>query len=95
MSTENILGIFLGVKGSWRIGLTTMPTSMSQLSRKCGKLNILQPYGPPRTVTGIALPFSYPVNRANMKFMLWVDPGRGEGCTVAIQLRALVIISAV
>jgi hypothetical protein len=37
------------------IGLTTLPPSVSQLSRQCGILNILQPYRPPRPVTEMAL----------------------------------------
>jgi hypothetical protein len=53
MSTRNSLG-------GRHIGLTTLLPSMSGLSRKCGNVNISQPYWPPWPVTGIPLLYLYP-----------------------------------
>jgi hypothetical protein len=40
ISTRNILGMFLGLKGGRRVGLTTLPRSVNRFPRKCGNLNI-------------------------------------------------------
>jgi hypothetical protein len=56
--TEMSTGNPPGVNGDWSCSLTSQP-SVSRISRQCERLDVLQPYGLPRPITRIILPFTF------------------------------------
>jgi hypothetical protein len=77
--------MFLGVKGDRRLRLTTLPPSVTRLSRKCGNLDGLQPYEPSRPLTGITLPFYIRISENMTISVIFVNYSSYSSLTVVIR----------